>query len=119
MNEARTGVPPYFVGEPPTSREKQPLYTDADTRAKVREKVGAVIERGYIVRCSPAEVRSLMFMSDVPKGDDDVRMVYDGSRSGLNEALWAPWFALPMVDAMTRGLLTGYWCADNDYGEQF
>jgi hypothetical protein len=53
------------------------------------------------------------------KGGDDVRMVYDGLRSGLNEALWAPWFALPTVDAMMRGLLPGYWCADNDYGEQF
>jgi hypothetical protein len=58
-------------------------------------------------------------MFDVPKGENDVRMVYDGSWSGLNDALWAPWFALPTVESMTRGLLPSYWCADNDYGEQF
>jgi hypothetical protein len=71
------------------------------------------------VRASPTEVRSLMFMFDVPKGTDDVRMVYDRSKSGLNDALWAPWFSLPTVDTTTRALLLGYWCADNDYGEQF
>jgi hypothetical protein len=73
----------------------------------VREKVQAVLDKGYIVKCCPTSLRSLMFMFDVPKGDNDVRMVYDGSKSGLNEALWAPWFALPTVDAMTRGRATG------------
>jgi hypothetical protein len=119
MKEAQEGVPPYFVGEPPDSMDAQPPYQDEETRKKVRVKVQSVLDKGYIVRCDPASLRSLMFMFDVPKGDDDVRMVYDGSKSGLNEALWAPWFALPTVDAMTRGLLPGYWCADNDYGEQF
>jgi hypothetical protein len=55
----------------------------------------------------------------VLKGDVDGRMVYDGSKSGLNAALWAPWFALPTVLEMARTVLPGYWCADNDYGEMF
>jgi len=46
-------------------------------------------------------------------------MVYDGSRSGLNEVLWAPWFALPTVTSMCRTINVGYWCADNNFGEMF
>jgi hypothetical protein len=118
-DEALQGVPPYFIADPPTTMEKQPAYTDEANRLLVKEKVEEVLNKGYIVRTSPTGVRSLMFMFDVPKGLDDVRMVYNGSRSGLNDALWAPWFSLPTVETMTRALLPGYWCADNDYGEQF
>ena len=46
-------------------------------------------------------------------------MVYDGSKSGLNEALYSPWFPLPTVDSMVRWAIAGSWLADNDYGEQF
>ena len=60
-----------------------------------------------------------MFMFDVPKGDSDVRMVYDGSKSGFNDATWAPWFALPTVEAMSRTVLPSGWCGDRDFGEMF
>jgi hypothetical protein len=38
----------------------------------------------------------------VPKGEEDIRMVCDGTSSGLNEALWAPWFALPTIQSHLR-----------------
>jgi hypothetical protein len=117
--EALDGVPPYFMVDPPTSMSKQSPYTDEANRKLVKEKVVAVLKTGYIMRASPEEIRSLMFMFDVPKGTDDVRMVYNGSKSGLNDSLWAPWFSLPTVETMTQALLPFYWCADNDYGEQF
>ena len=44
-------------------------------------------------------------------------MVYEGSRSGLNDVLWAPLFALPTVTSMCCTIGVGYWCADNDFGE--
>ena len=59
-----------------------------------------------------------MYMFNVMKGDD-IFMVYDGSKSCLNNVLWAPWFALPLIDTMTRWTLTGIWLADNDYSEMF
>lgn len=46
-------------------------------------------------------------------------MVFDGTMSGLNNVLFAPWFGLPRVETMTRRLDDGYWCGDNDYGEMF
>jgi hypothetical protein len=120
MKEAKKdGVKPYFDEPPPSTMDHQPAYADAETQAKVRAKVDAVRKKGYITNAAPHEIRSLMYMFDVPKGLCDVRMVYDGSKSGLNNSLFAPWFALPMVDAMVRSLMPGYWCADNDYGKQF
>ena len=32
------------------------------------------------------------------KGEDDIRMVYDGTKSGLNDSIWVPSFPLPTVD---------------------
>jgi hypothetical protein len=55
----------------------------------------------------------------VLKGDVDICMVYGGSKSGLNVAIWDPWFVLPTVTEMLRTVLPGYWCADNDYGKMF
>mmetsp|Transcript_3704 Transcript_3704/g.5803 ORF Transcript_3704/g.5803 Transcript_3704/m.5803 type:complete len:194 (+) Transcript_3704:1920-2501(+) len=78
-----------------------------------------VLHNGYVKIASPGQIRSLMYMFDVPKGDSDIRMVYDGSKSGLNDCSWAPWFPLPTVETMCRTLESGYWCADNDYGEHF
>jgi hypothetical protein len=119
QEEARSGVPPCFIGKPPTSMNAQPPYKDESTRQKVRAKLKKILMKGYISMAKSEDVESLMYMFDVPKGENDLRMVYDGSKSGLNEALWAPWFLLDTVDAMMRGLRPNYWCADNDYGEQF
>jgi len=120
QDELRIGVPPYFIGPPPNSMDRQPAYTSEAIKLKVAEKVQAVVARGYVKHLLKGEaVKSLMYMFHVPKGTDDVRMVYDGSKSGLNSSLYAPWFHIHSVEMMCRSLLPGYWCADNDYGEQF
>ncbi|KAL7562726.1 hypothetical protein ACA910_013228 [Epithemia clementina (nom. ined.)] len=55
----------------------------------------------------------------VPKGDTDIRMVYDGTKSGLNDRFFAPWFPLPNAEILINTLDDGFWCVDNDYGEMF
>jgi hypothetical protein len=89
---------------------------DPATIRKVVDKLMSARERGYI---SMGEVKSLIFFFDVPKGLDDIRMVYDGTKSGLNAALWAPWFPLPTVDSMLRSVVPGTYMSDNDVGEMF
>jgi hypothetical protein len=64
-------------------------------------------------------VYSLISLFEVPKGLTDIRMVYDGTKSGLNEVLWAPWFPLPMIDSFLQSVEPGTWMADNDVGEMF
>ncbi|GKY90814.1 hypothetical protein MPSEU_000054200 [Mayamaea pseudoterrestris] len=58
-------------------------------------------------------------MFPVPKGESDIRLVFDATASGLNEVLFAPWFALPTVSQMVRTVAPQYYCADNDFGEMF
>ena len=60
------------------------------------------MDKGYIELVDIKLVEALMFMFHVPKGELDIRMVYDGSKFGPDEALYSPWFPLPTVDSMVR-----------------
>lgn len=55
----------------------------------------------------------------VPKGDEDIRLVYDASKSGLNAVLWVPSFGLPTAESLTNLLTQESWMADLDLGEHF
>ena len=55
----------------------------------------------------------------VCKGLNDIRMVYNGTSCGLNLALWAPHFGLPIVQHTLRALLPVYSQCDMDVGESF
>ncbi|KAL7579899.1 hypothetical protein ACA910_004905 [Epithemia clementina (nom. ined.)] len=55
----------------------------------------------------------------VPKGEVDIRMVYNGTKNCLNKSLYAPWFPLPNAEGLICTLDDHYWCIDNDYGEMF
>ena len=81
-----------FVGPPPTAKVPQPPYDDESIRQKVKEKIQRVIDNGYIELRDIEDVKSLMYYFHVPKGEDDIRMVYDGSKPGLNKSLFAHWF---------------------------
>eukprot|EP00957_Ditylum_brightwellii_P132858 10131431-Ditylum_brightwellii.AAC.1 len=46
-------------------------------------------------------------------------MVYDASKSGLNDALWAPNFGSPTVDSISCMADSNSWFGDIDFGEMF
>jgi hypothetical protein len=78
--------------------------------------LSTVRKKGYITKGS---VKSLTSYFAVPKGEHDVRMVYDASKSNLNKSLWAPNFGLPTVEALTRSVDETCWMGDLDIGEMF
>ena len=43
----------------------------------------------------------------MPKGEDVIRMVYDGTKLGLNTSFYAPWFALPTIDTLACWVVVG------------
>ena len=62
----------------------------------------------------------------VPKGIDpdtgrvlDIRMVYNGTSSGLNASVWAASFWMPSPNTATRQVHYGYYSIDLDLGEFF
>jgi len=119
MSDALHGTPPMFVSDPPNYWKPQPPYKDPVNKARVKEKLEKVIDRGYLKSAGDREVLSLMFVFDVEKGEYDIRLVYDGSKSGLNDAIWAPWFPLPTADSFFDVMMPNYWCSDNDMGDFF
>jgi hypothetical protein len=111
---ARDGMLPFISGTLPNHtraarRPKQlkvPLYIP---------KLKSIIERGYV---STGHVCSLADYFDVPKADD-IRLVYNGTSCGLNEALWAPNFWLPTPRSALRVLGYNYYSVDQDLSDMF
>ena len=60
--------------------------------AKVMEKIKKVIKWRYLTMASGATIKSYIKYFAVPKGEDDIRMVYDATANKLNDAVWAPSF---------------------------
>eukprot|EP00536_Pseudo-nitzschia_multiseries_P000601 jgi/Psemu1/1377/gm1.1377_g len=77
---ARVGLKPMFNGPVPSNADRQSPYSDPSTKALLADL---------------KFVEAMMFMLHVPKGETDVCIIYDGIKSGLNDALYAPWLALP------------------------
>jgi hypothetical protein len=110
------GLPVYFKGEKPAYKTAQRGTLDEATKAKVKEKLSAVRKRRYVLL---GFVKSLTSFFSVPKGDDDVRMVYNGTVSRLYDSIWVPRFLLPTVETHLRAVDEGTHMADVDVGECF
>lgn len=50
---------------------------------------------------------------------DKIRMMYDATKSGLNDAAWSFWFSLPTIDSELRALKSGTYMFDCDVGDFF
>jgi hypothetical protein len=113
---ARDGQPHYKTKPLPTFRKPQQPPKNAEDRIMVWRKLCVVREREYI---APGKVTSLMHMFYMPKGKKDIRMVYNGTASRVNDCLFAAHFSLPTIQQVTRALLPGYYQVDMDIGEMF
>ena len=90
MRAARDGMRIYVQSTLPRSRRgvKLPRF-DVETRKLVSAKVGGMIEKFYL---ETGRVQTFLHYFAVPKGEDDIRVVFDGTSCGLNETLWCPLF---------------------------
>jgi hypothetical protein len=55
----------------------------------------------------------------VPKGEDDIRLVYDGSVGVFNLTIRVPRFFLPTIRTHLRAVDANTYMADVDIGEMF
>ena len=100
----------------PVYSKPQQLSKDKVTRERVKAKVNEVRSRGYI---NMGGVKSTASFFDVPKGDSNIRMVYDATKCGLNAVLWTPKFFLPTIDSILSNTDDETWFGDIDLGEMF
>ena len=82
----------------------------------VPEKVNKVRRLLYV---RPGKCMSEIDVFYVPKGEHDIRLVYNGSSCGLNDILWAPWFKLPTATTHLRSIDGHGYMGDLDCGDQF
>ena len=79
-------------------------------------KIKPPIDRRYT---TDGLVRSLSGFFSVPKGDNDIRRVYDMTKCGVNVCLWSPRFYLPTPDSVFDSIEYNSWSGDIDQGEMF
>ena len=113
---ARDGYPVWKVEHFKPYRKKQQWPDILDHKEKMTKKLVKVVRRGYI---STGPVASLTGFFAVPKGDTDIRMVYDATKCGFNDTIWSPTFLLPTIDTTLRQVGINGWMSDIDLGEMF
>jgi hypothetical protein len=82
----------------------------------MKEKLDNVRSRSSV---EAGLVSALTSFFAVMKGDGDKRMVFNGTLSGLNSALWDPWFCLLNATTHMRIVKPGTLMVDVDIGEMF
>jgi hypothetical protein len=82
----------------PAYKRPQRAENNPTLKYRVKEKLDKVLQRRYF----EVLVKSLTTFFGVPKGEDYMRVVYDGSLPGLHAALWCPWFMLPNTNSHLR-----------------
>jgi hypothetical protein len=113
---AKDCVPVYVQGKLPRYWRHQPKPKNELKADQVTSKLAKVRKRGYI---EAGRVESLTGYFEVPKTKFDKRMVYDASKCGLNDAVWAPNFFIPSPNSLFNVLDQSTWMADIDLGEFF
>ena len=120
----RDGWPVHFEKPGPSKpsrvlQQTQPHFPDPGVREILKKKVFKVRRRRYIIATTLEDLESIIRYFGVPKGEDDVRIVYDATASGLNDCVWSPSFWLPTVESLLRALDEKSWMADRDMGDMF
>ena len=115
---ARDGFHPFQLHPFPRSKNKVKLSSQT-CKLQVLEKLLICLEKNYLVLTSPTKVTNYIDYFPVPKGESDIRLVFNGTSCGINQSLFSSNFWLPMSNTMTRLLSFGYRVVDIDLGEMF
>jgi hypothetical protein len=111
-------VKAFFEKPGPTTKGGQPVITDPLIREQTQEKIGKVITQRYLLTSGPP-IKSYIKYFAVPKGEDDIRLVYDATANKLNECVWVPSFWLPTIKSLVCGFDSNSWMTDRDVGDMF
>ena len=77
-----------------------------------------MIKRRYLLT-TDLPIKSFIKKIVVPKGEDDIRLVYNATANKLNECVWVPSFWLPTIDSLVRACNADTWMTDRDIKDMF
>ena len=112
----RDGIAFPFRRSPPKYMVPQRDVDDPRRKQLVVSKLNKVLDRRYLGK---GIVKSLTAFFDVPKGAEDIRMVYDGTVNGFNDCIEVPRFGMPTLRSHLRSMAPGHYMVDADVGECF
>ena len=115
---ARDGYVPYICKGLPVNLNRTTLQDPAKSKL-IFSKLEKYLQRGYLIMENPANLCNYIDYFAAPKGDNDIRVVFNGTSCGLNHATWCSRFWLPMSNTMTRLLSFSYKVVDIDLGKMF
>jgi hypothetical protein len=75
-----------------------------------------VLRRRYLVTTGIC-IKSLIKYFAVPKGKDDIRMVYNATTNKLSDCVWVPMFWLPTINSLVMAANEQMWMTDCDVGD--
>ncbi|KAL7573165.1 hypothetical protein ACA910_018829 [Epithemia clementina (nom. ined.)] len=110
------GVEPLLTRAPIQKIDNQSNLGDKITIAMIANKLEDVWRKQYVVQDTCVATMNYFC---IPKWIHNIHMVYNGTKSGLNNCLYTPWLNLPNADVMIPTLDTGKWCIDDNYGKMF
>ena len=114
---AMEGIIPYIITELPTSQGR--ARVKLKDKHLIFEKIVKYINKGYLTICDHDQVKNYIDYFYVLKGLIDIRLVFNRSSCGLNDATWLSKFWLPMAGTLVRLLHFNYAVVDIDLGEIF
>ena len=97
--EARNDLPLWLSGCLPKWRYLQLPPKTLDERNFLKLKISNVLENNYL---DMGYVTSLVPFFCFPKGEDDVLIVYNVSKSYLNDCIWTPLFPVRNANSLFR-----------------
>ena len=115
--EARDGIPPYIKGPLPTNMKRSSV--SPDEKVLIWAKLFKYLKKKYLLIEIGGSITNVIDYFAVKKGEDDIRVVYNGASCGLNTATWCSNFWLPTSTTLTRLLSYDYKVVDVDIGEMF
>ena len=83
---------------------------------QLKEEVNQLRTKSYI---GPGFVLSVLNYFGVPKGETDIRVVFDATKCKLNTTLWTPNFFLATIESNMMNVDTETWMNDLDLGKMF
>lgn len=109
---ARDGEVLFHESEPPRWMGRNLPAPSPHYETLLRKKEGKLVHRRYL---EFGFADSIVPRFGVPKDEDDIRLVWDATRCGANETLWAPSFWMPVFRTISDLIIKRLPCSVSDY----
>lgn len=117
QKKVRDGTPLFIYHHKlPSNTSRQQDHPEPARQEQLKKKVNGLRTKRYL---DPGFVISILNFFGVPKGEADVRMVFDATKCELNAALWTPNFFLATIESVMMNADEETWMGDLDLGEMF